>query len=295
MPDKSYSFYKPEAPRFELERNLPVEVLSTGRERRSSRDYCWNNERHPREPYHVLQYTLSGSGAFEFDLPGGPAARRVARGQMLLASWDRRFEYRFEGGEAWEFVWITLAGSFADAAVAELREPEPIMALPAGSAPALFLSSLQERLAGPNRIDRYALTCLGYEFLVQLLKERSGSSATPEERFLAEAGSFVARNLRTASVATLAGHFGYGEKYFNDFFKRRAATTPHRFIVDRRLRYAASLLLGTRKRIHAVAAETGFSEDNYFSKVFRRRFGLSPVEYRRRNRDIVPADELVVL
>jgi AraC-like DNA-binding protein len=295
MRDRSYSFYRPEPRRFEVEKDMPVEIISTGHERRSSREYRWDNERHSHARAHIFQYTLAGSGYFEFDRGERRERRRVEGGMMFIASWDRSFEYYFGGGEAWEFVWITLAGGFADRVVEALREGGPIVDIPADSAPALFLRDLQERLAGSSRIDHYALTILGYEFLVQLLREGSRSAATPEEVFLAEARYFVTRDIRSASVGSLARHFGYGEKYFNGYFKKRASTTPNRFITEQRLRYASSLLVNTRKKIAVVAEETGFSEDNYFSKVFKKHYGVSPAAYRERDKDAVSVNEIVIL
>ncbi len=295
MLDKSYSFYSPEGNRIEIEGGLPVDILSTGHERRSSREYRWDNERHSSSRYHVFQYTLAGAGTFEFERSGTRERRALERGAMFIASWDRGFEYRFEGGPAWEFMWITLCGGFADRVSTALGAVEPVMAFAADAAPALFLRDLQERLSGSSRIDRYALSILGYEFLVLLLKEGSRSAAGPEEAFLAEARNFVTRDIRGASVASLARHFGYGEKYFNEYFKRRASTTPNRFITEQRLRYASTLLAGTSKKIAAVAEETGFSEDNYFSKVFKRHYGISPAAYRERDRYGVSVNEILIV
>jgi AraC-like DNA-binding protein len=295
MHDRSFSFYSAGEPNSELERNLPVEIRSTGHELRSSRSYRWNNERHNSARYTVMQYTLAGRGRFAMRVEGKLQGRAVCPGEMFIAAWDKEFEYFYDGGAPWEFLWITLAGSFADQVARALREPSPVIEIPLDSPPLVFLKGLQERLTQSSRLDRYALTSLGYEFLIQLLKEKSESEATPESRFVAEARAFVIRNIRTAGVAALARHFGYSEKYFIDYFRRRASTTPNRFIVEERLRFASSLLVGTRKKIAAVAQESGFSEDNYFSKVFKRHRGMPPAEYRERNRDSGPVSEMVIL
>ena len=295
MPDISYSFYRVAEPSSEIEKNLPVDIMNTGHEIRTSRKYRWNNARHQFMRQHIMQYTLTGWGYFEYSLDGLRVRERVGPGMLFVASWDRDFEYYFDGNTPWEFAWITLAGSFADQAAGALREPAPVFAMPMDSAPVVFLRNLHERLAKPIRIDHYALTSLGYEFLVQLLKARSRSSASPEDRFLMEARDFVMRNIRTASVPSLARHFGYGEKYFNEYFKSRASSTPNRFIVEQRIRYASSLLVNTRKKVAAVAEESGFAEDNYFSKVFKKYRGVPPAEYRERNKDMIPVDELLLL
>jgi AraC-type DNA-binding domain-containing proteins len=295
MWNRSYTFYRPLESRGAAGLEFPVEVVSTGRERRSAKSYRWDNERHRRERCVILQYTISGSGRYARREGGRRLVEEVGPSSMFIASWDRDFEYYFDGGPAWEFAWMTVSGDFADRVGRELRESSPVMALSPDSRPVGILLGLQERLAGPLRIDRYALASIGYEFLVQLLKCKSEFEATEDERFEAEARDYVMRNIKTADAPSLARHFGYGEKYFYEYFKRRCSSSPNRFIVGERLRYASSLLAGTRKTIGEIAQELGFSEDNYFSKVFKQHSGMTPSEYRERNRDIAAVDEIIVL
>lgn len=295
MADLSYLFYQSNDIVRDIERNLPVEISSTGYEIRTSRDYHWDNAKHLYAHYHIIQYTLSGWGYYEYLKDGRRLREKVGPNKLFIASWDNPFEYFYDGGPPYEFRWLTLLGSFADQVTKALREVSPVIELPESSATALFLDNLQKRLAGPHHLDHYALTSLGYEFLIQLLKETSAAAASPEERFLMEARDYVKRNIASASVRSLAQHFGYGEKYFNDYFKKRARTTPNRFIIEQRLRVASSLLVNTRKKVSVVASEIGFSEDNYFSKVFKKYYGLCPAEYREQNKDMVPVNEIVVL
>ncbi len=295
MPDISYSFYRSAEPAYEIERNLPVDIIGTGHEVRTSRSYRWDNARHLFARNHTFQFTLSGLGYFEYASEGRRIRERVGPGKMFIASWDQAFEYYYDGGAPWDFMWIALTGNFADQVVQALRRPLPIVGLPTDSSPVSFLKSLQERLAGSYRIDHYELTGLGYEFLLQMLKEKTRTEGRPEDRFLMEARDFVTRDLRNACVASLAGRFGYAEKYFNEYFKRRAGTTPNRFIVEQRIRYASSLLVNTRKKISAVASESGFAEENYFSKVFKKYRGVPPAEYREINKDRVPVSEVIIL
>lgn len=64
-------------------------------------------------------------------------------------------------------------------------------------------------------------------------------------------------------------------------FKRHTGKSPGAFIQDLRLMVAARRLLVTDARISDIAYEVGFEDPNYFSRMFRRNFGVSPQEYRR--------------
>lgn len=69
---------------------------------------------------------------------------------------------------------------------------------------------------------------------------------------------------------------------FND------SESPAALIRRRRLERAAELLASRRSmaNVEAVAAECGFASAEYFSRAFRREFGLSPRAYRSRYRDV---------
>jgi YesN/AraC family two-component response regulator len=50
-----------------------------------------------------------------------------------------------------------------------------------------------------------------------------------------------------------------------------------------RIKNSKKLLLNTKKSVHQVAADCGFADSNYFSKIFKEDAGLSPLQYRKQN------------
>jgi transcriptional regulator GlxA family with amidase domain len=63
-----------------------------------------------------------------------------------------------------------------------------------------------------------------------------------------------------------------------------ARKTPSQFIRSIRLRYAQELLQTTELNISEAAYETGFTDPNYFSRVFRQEFGYPPSAIRKQLR-----------
>lgn len=83
------------------------------------------------------------------------------------------------------------------------------------------------------------------------------------------------------SVDTLAEEMGLSR---SAFFKRLKALTgqaPVDFIKELRLTRAAQLISTTALGITEIAYQVGFNDPGYFGKCFRKRFGMSPKEYRR--------------
>ena len=56
-----------------------------------------------------------------------------------------------------------------------------------------------------------------------------------------------------------------------------------KFIRFVRLTKAKKMLINTHEQISSIAYDTGFSDPDYFSRVFRKEFGLSPSEFRKSN------------
>jgi two-component system response regulator YesN len=52
-------------------------------------------------------------------------------------------------------------------------------------------------------------------------------------------------------------------------------------LTETRMKNAAQLLYDTRLKIGAISKKVGYADARYFSKVFRKRFQMTPVEYRR--------------
>ena len=67
-------------------------------------------------------------------------------------------------------------------------------------------------------------------------------------------------------------------------FKEHTGKSPGAFVKDLRMPTAARRLLVTNQRISAIAYELGFDDPNYFARIFKSVFGVSPQEYRAASR-----------
>lgn len=64
-------------------------------------------------------------------------------------------------------------------------------------------------------------------------------------------------------------------------FKKHLKKTPKQFINEVRLENARKLLIESNIAISLIAEETGFTDHSYFSKQFKRLFGVIPSEFRK--------------
>ena len=63
-------------------------------------------------------------------------------------------------------------------------------------------------------------------------------------------------------------------------FKRTFGRSPMEYLLHLRLAAAATLLLNTTLRIGEIAERTGFNDASYFTRIFKKKHGCTPEEYR---------------
>ena len=63
-------------------------------------------------------------------------------------------------------------------------------------------------------------------------------------------------------------------------FKKNYQATPMSYVLKLRLHEACTLLTGSGRAIAAIAYDVGFSDSNYFTRQFRKSFGMPPRQYR---------------
>ena len=82
-----------------------------------------------------------------------------------------------------------------------------------------------------------------------------------------------------ATLAALATLAGTGRFQLLRGFARDVGTTPHAYLVQRRVRLARSLLAAGRT-VAQAAQEAGFADQSHLTRAFRRQLGVTPARYR---------------
>jgi AraC family transcriptional regulator len=83
------------------------------------------------------------------------------------------------------------------------------------------------------------------------------------------------------SLSHIAGAVGLSPFHFLRLFKRETGVTPHRFLMQTRVRNAIVLLTETQQPVTDIAFTVGFADLSNFTNYFRRELGCSPSQFRK--------------
>lgn len=72
--------------------------------------------------------------------------------------------------------------------------------------------------------------------------------------------------------------------YLSKLFHDHAGTSPSKYLAEYRMQQAKKLLLDTKLSIKEIADRVGYPDQFHFSKSFRNMVGLSPAQFREKNK-----------
>ena len=82
------------------------------------------------------------------------------------------------------------------------------------------------------------------------------------------------------SVEVLCNHLNVSAAYFSTIFKRETGENFVTFLTNVRMEAALERLNNTQDKTYIISGKVGYTEPNYFSYVFRKKYGISPSKYR---------------
>jgi len=252
---------------------------------------------HAHDGYQLL-FLLRGATAYEFkhqgrkrvDLPGGHflliPGRMVHRGVQDMRPPCALCSIVLAAGGKWsrrtspftptEWKWIEQQFRRAQIAVRPLT-PELRRAI---TALVREVQSFSRRRQAP--LIRARVRTRVCEVLIEAAGQLTAAAPMISDNVVAAAESYLRQHLADGVVMPdVARHLGLSRTRLFDLFKRATGMTPNDYLVRARVEKARELLTRSSTPVTEIAFEAGFASSQYFSTVFRKYVGQTPVAYRK--------------
>lgn len=234
----------------------------------------------------ILHFILSGRGFYS----ANGNTWNLCGGQMFIVYPHETVVYCADGTDPWRYCWVGIKGFRAELLLKRcgFTRDRRIASAPALSAVTSCFDGLFEHvtLSGPDSLHRESLLL---RLLAVLHAHHAGSPPNSDVQKKARirnphverAIEFVNTAYQQGvTVSGIAAHIGVSRAHLNRVFQEELGLSVQAFLGDFRLHKAAHILADTDLAIKDVSQCTGYSDPLVFSKAFKKKFGLSPREYR---------------
>ncbi|ANH83915.1 AraC family transcriptional regulator [Niabella ginsenosidivorans] len=196
--------------------------------------------------------------------------------------WHR---YKPDVKSGWEEYWIGYHGSYADELMKQgfFNSRQPIVKVGLNKELlALFnrmLDLVKQSLVGyPQQLSGLLLQLLGQVNNAIITREYDND---PVARLISKAKFLMHQSFEKAlNMEGLARELPMGYSAFRKKFKEVSGQSPQQYHQQLRLDRAKELLESTVLNIDEIADQTGFESVYYFSRLFKKKTGISPKNYR---------------
>ena len=134
--------------------------------------------------------------------------------------------------------------------------------------------------------DRILIESLGTALCIRIAQRFVGRLPLPTCKGLSAARlrrvrDFIEAHLdQSLSLTVLADIACLSPYHFSRSFKEAAGVGPQRYVIQRRLERAKSLLRQTHQPLARIAQEAGFADQSHLTSIFRREIGMTPGRFR---------------
>ncbi len=219
--------------------------------------------------YWLLHYILSGKGTFT----ANGVTHHLHAGQCFVIRPKESTVYESDSEEPWHYVWI---GFSAGITMPEILKTKPF-----------FEGEIYERIfskmlgVATKKDDRECFLCGCIAELLAHLFEENRSPLSATSQAMEQAKNCIESEYMSSAltVNALAKRLHLNRSYFSTAFRNYAGVSPQEYLNAYRLERAAQLLQHSDMSVAQIAMATGYADFCNFSRMFKRRFGISPSQY----------------
>ena len=111
--------------------------------------------------------------------------------------------------------------------------------------------------------------------------EKKEQSKPQVQQAIREAADYITMNChKQMDPAMVAHHLHYNPDYFASLFRKQTGMTITQYLNKMRIELAKRLLVNENVSIKEAAYSSGFQDEKYFMRIFKRQEGMTPLAYK---------------
>lgn len=255
-------------------RDYPIQVNTAGYYDASSPFTTFNSV--GRDDYYLL-YLVDG----QLSVIINNKEHTIKKGSAVI--FPPKYRYKYFGNPPIHYLYVHFTGSYADRFLEEcgfVDLPciiENDFSVEMQSKFNLMINAFLYK--DPLYIQKSA--CLLQEILISIYENaKDKAEDSPLKASLKYIHNFFTSKIDIPYLANLEN---LSNSRYVTIFKKQMGKSPNEYIIDLRLQLAKSLLENTNMSIRQISESVGYTDQYFFSRLFKKHIGVSPQAYRKTN------------
>lgn len=212
-------------------------------------------------PYTLIHYVVRGKGA----VIKSHGAFSVTQGKAFIIRPGEVVTYTADKDDPWVYYWVGFDGKLSE----RFFELEDVIDFPEKLMEELFMCYDKD-------MGEYRAAALLFEMYVELFAEKRVQS-----NYATRVKDLVkAVYMQDITVESIADSLNLDRRYLTRIFKEKTGFTIQEYIIKTRMN-AAQKYLADGFSVEDAAILSGYADPCNFSKMFKRRYGVSPLEWKK--------------
>lgn len=261
--------------------SLDLSLIHAGKEDCKPLHICSDT----REEY-IIHFVLSGKGFYSW----GGNTYALTAGQMFVIYPGEPITYGSDSIDPWSYAWVGFNGIRADTILKQCGFSHNTRVLTAPSTENALqcidniLNCKALTFADDLRREGWLLMLLSNLIEAQSLILSKNSADIHDygpQAYVELAIEHIKSNYKDGiNVTDIAEHIGISRAYLNHAFQKELGISIQKFLIDFRMHKAANLLVSTPTSVKEISQAVGYEDQLAFSKAFKKKFEMSPKNYR---------------
>ncbi|UYQ90974.1 AraC family transcriptional regulator [Chitinophaga horti] len=230
---------------------------------------------------HILIYCHEGAGtAIVHD-----QSYTLLAGDFLIIPAKVKHTYVADAHNPWTIYWMHFNGNLAEAWAQQLirhLNGHKGFLPDVGKTIALFDEMYGQLERGYSMDHLMHCNMCAWHYLASFLYEDKGRAVHNSiSDTVDQAISFMKQNVdQNLTLEGIAQAVNFSASHFSLLFRKKTGFAPIEYYNHLKMQHACQFLLFTDKRIKEIGLAVGISDQQYFSRIFKKTMGVSPQQYR---------------
>lgn len=236
--------------------------------------------------YYLIHIILDGKGYCETE----ESKFNLSTGQFFIIFPDEQTFYQADEEEPWEYIWFGFDGKVAEPILSSIgiNRQTPFGSIRKFEESMLMIETMV-KMQPFEHTQRIQLQGMLYWLISNLESKSQDNNMKPIEKinrkivYTHDAIDLIKKNYQNVDflIGAISTHLSLNESYLTSVFRQVTGRTLHEYLIDYRIQKSREYLETTDFNVREVAEKVGYKNPLSFTRVFKRKIGMTPTEYKK--------------